>query len=132
MKRTLCIITLLLAFTFVKAQGNLQFSQVKLVSTTQTVPAGKVWKVESAHISQTTCLFTFAGTCVSNSTTTFVHAGIYIVNGTSCYLGMDTGGDQLRYSVSSDPFPLWLPATTTLAAGTNIGFLSVIEFNIIP
>ena len=29
------------------SQGNLQFNQVKLVSTIETVPAGKVWKVEN-------------------------------------------------------------------------------------
>ena len=32
------------------SQGNLQFNQVKIVSNTdaaQTVPAGKVWKIES-------------------------------------------------------------------------------------
>jgi len=29
------------------AQGSLQFNQVKLVSSEETVPAGKVWKVES-------------------------------------------------------------------------------------
>ena len=31
-----------------KAQGNLQFNQVKLVTALETVPVGKVWKVESA------------------------------------------------------------------------------------
>jgi hypothetical protein len=29
------------------AQGNLQFNQVKLVTALETVPAGKVWKIES-------------------------------------------------------------------------------------
>ncbi|NBN99205.1 MAG: hypothetical protein EBV19_08240, partial [Flavobacteriia bacterium] len=29
------------------AQGNLQFNQVKLVTNQETVPVGKVWKVES-------------------------------------------------------------------------------------
>ncbi len=34
------------------AQGNLQFNQVKLVgSTAETVPVGKVWKIESAPVS---------------------------------------------------------------------------------
>lgn len=32
------------------AQGTLQFNQVKLVTTQETVPAGKVWKVESAML----------------------------------------------------------------------------------
>jgi hypothetical protein len=29
-------------------------------------------------------------------------------------------------------FPFWLPAGTTLAAGSGIGLISVIEFSIIP
>jgi hypothetical protein len=34
-----------------KGQGNLQFNQVKMVgSTAETVPAGKVWKIESAPL----------------------------------------------------------------------------------
>lgn len=37
-------------FGLINAQGNLQFNQVKIISNTdapQTVPAGKVWKIES-------------------------------------------------------------------------------------
>ena len=34
------------------SQGNLQFNQVKLVSAEETVPAGKVWKVENVIVSQ--------------------------------------------------------------------------------
>lgn len=33
------------------AQGNLQFNQVKMISTSETVPVGKVWKIESAVLS---------------------------------------------------------------------------------
>jgi hypothetical protein len=44
----------ILSFLFVGVsfgQGNLQFNQVKLVGTTsETVPAGKVWKIESAPL----------------------------------------------------------------------------------
>lgn len=35
------------------AQGTLQFNQVKLVTAQETVPAGKVWKVESALLGLT-------------------------------------------------------------------------------
>jgi len=37
----------LLTYVCFAAQGNLQFNQVKLVSALETVPAGKVWKIES-------------------------------------------------------------------------------------
>ena len=42
------IITFLFALNNLYSQGNLQFNQVLRVSNTpQTVPVGKVWKVES-------------------------------------------------------------------------------------
>jgi hypothetical protein len=28
--------------------------------------------------------------------------------------------------------PIWFPAGTTLAASTNVGFISVMEFNVVP
>ena len=54
--KQLLLIVLMLGFTVIQAQGNLQFNQVKLVTTLETVPAGKVWKVESViyNIPQTT------------------------------------------------------------------------------
>jgi len=48
MKRVLFSLILFFVAFLVNAQGNLQFNQVKLVTTLETVPAGKVWKVESA------------------------------------------------------------------------------------
>jgi hypothetical protein len=51
--RSFSIVIMLLVLGFkLSAQNNLQFNQVKLVgSTAETVPAGKVWKIESAPIS---------------------------------------------------------------------------------
>ena len=44
------ILSIFLGFKL-SAQNNLQFNQVKLVgSTAETVPAGKVWKIESAPL----------------------------------------------------------------------------------
>jgi hypothetical protein len=37
----------MLSVGFYKAQGNLQFNQVKMVFAQETVPVGKVWKIES-------------------------------------------------------------------------------------
>ena len=50
--RSFSIVIVLLVLGFkLSAQNNLQFSQVKLVgSTAETVPAGKVWKIESAPL----------------------------------------------------------------------------------
>lgn len=47
MKNTLFLLSLGVGLQAM-AQGTLQFNQVKLVTAQETVPAGKVWKVESA------------------------------------------------------------------------------------
>ena len=93
----------------VQAQ-TLQFSQVLLVSTTQTVPANKVWKVESVMpINQTSIYHQI----VVNSNT--------IIVGTTNYSGS-----------WFNAFPMWLPAGTTLAAGSTVFRVSVIEFTVVP
>jgi hypothetical protein len=45
--KKLFLFTFLILSTLTSAQGNLQFNQVKLVTNTETVPVGKVWKIES-------------------------------------------------------------------------------------
>ena len=47
MKKCLLFLVVISFGQYLKAQGNLQFNQVKLVTTLETVPAGKAWKVES-------------------------------------------------------------------------------------
>ena len=48
------------------AQGNLQFNQVVTVSTTtMTVPAGKVWKVESYSESEVTFNSNYSSGCIN-------------------------------------------------------------------
>ena len=117
---TVCAILLITSASF--GQGNLQFNQVVLITlnidTPQafTVPAGKVWKIQSAGV----------GT-----------------SSTSIYL-RDSAGEGLAilYSTSSDveiKFPYWLPTgftgdfrrfgnTSTAPKAT----VSIIEFNVIP
>jgi hypothetical protein len=111
--RTLALFTLsvLLFLIAAKVQSQtLQFSQVLLVSSTQTVPANKVWKVESVMpINQTSIYHQI----VVNSTT--------IIVGTTNYSGS-----------WFHAFPMWLPAGTTLAAGATVFRISVVEFTIVP
>jgi hypothetical protein len=106
-----------------KAQGNLQFSQVLffdiVYGTTQSfnVPAGKVWKIESAGAS--------SGNCT-----------VWLQNGAAQYVG------NLYYVSSSNyqpSFPIWLPTSYSGFFAYNTGsctgsraFVSVIEFNIVP
>ena len=122
------------------SQGNLQFSQVKLVSTLETVPAGKVWKVESAVFmgGAPFCLGTGPNSnCAAGNLagSGFVGDMAFQVNGQTNYLYTNLGqpGSSASYaSPGYSPFPLWLPASTTLAAGTNMRYLSVLEFTIVP
>ena len=96
---------------------TLQFSQVLLISTVQTVPANKVWKVE-AVIPDGTSLF--------NSSSN--NPRISINNHTTAVSGWNNYGTTL----SSFNQPIWLPAGTTLAANSNTFRISVIEFTVVP
>ena len=108
----------------VQAQ-TLQFSQVLLVSTTQTVPANKVWKVEGFMPSQSLIApwqSTVNFSITINNSQIFV-AGAY---------QRESGNSGYAYSANLVFQPLWLPAGTTLAAGTNVFGVSVIEFTVVP
>ena len=100
-----------------RVQGQtLQFSQVLLVSTTQTVPPNMVWKVESFFPSQN---FDIG----NNNTSAWLS-----LNNTSCFIGQHRSDAGMSFI----PLPAWLPAGTTLAAGQNISSISVIEFTVVP
>lgn len=119
MKNILLLFLVLLSFGIAKAQGTLQFNQVKLVSSVQTVPAGKVWKVVNIYAPQVIRFQASSGsggcsgTCNGSSTTwnsfttplcpdqtTFNSSAQIKINGSSAF-----------YNSNS---PLWLPAGTTL------------------
>jgi hypothetical protein len=122
------------------AQGNLQFNQVKLVSTVETVPTGKVWKVESATYAGGSIFCVGGGptggtvycTLSSNALQNYSVIGImsYSINGQPNYISDIVYSNSISAQLS--PFPFWLPASSTLAVGTSMRYLSVIEFNIIP
>ena len=107
------------------AQGNLQFNQVLhleitcCTASTFTVPVGKVWKIEGAM-------------AYNNSYPTRITA----VNGNpmEAYL---TGYTYLNYGILPIPLPYWLPANTQVSFNTGSGvgqkgYVSIIEFNVIP
>lgn len=106
-------IATLFQFTNKINSQTLQFSRVLLVSTTQTVPANKVWKVESV---------------VPYSQNYVWHE--VVVNSLISMVGhvnqVGTG------DVWFNTFPMWLPAGTTLAAGQKVNYVSVIEFTVVP
>ena len=125
MKTITTFFFVLLFSTLGFSQGNLQFNQVKLVSTIETVPAGKVWKV-------TNYLPT------PNGNYQFAQIGLaeYLINingvamnlGRRAYYNSSYGlMDEVRHSGD-----IWLAAGTTLSVFQNIAHLSVFEFNIVP
>jgi len=130
-------LVLFLCFTFTwfaKAQGNLQFNQVKLVTNLETVPVGKVWKVESViyNIPNTSSGFQQTnGGCNYNQ---YESTAIEIA-GVPTKVGQGTqpaAYSNLAYTHSYTILPFWLPAGATLSGGTCLNKVSVIEFNIIP
>jgi hypothetical protein len=127
------------------AQGNLQFNAVKYytLSVTQpasgnyqessqtiTVPAGKVWKIESA----------LGGQFVPGTNQTTVNGSAMILLDGRVLFQTNTGTSVLTVTNPSTPF--WLPAgtyTLTIKSPTSVGttaqFLgsvSILEFNIVP
>jgi len=108
-----------LLFNEAHAQGNLQFNQVINMAftgantTPVTVPAGKVWKIESCMLNTP-----------SNNYAYMLYNGVYY---------------NMRQQLSSAHnvnFPFWLASGTSVTFGGNGGgaggMLSILEFNIIP
>lgn len=131
---------------------TLQFSQVKLVTTIETVPANKVWKIESALSGEHR---------LPTSGTSFPTLSRFIkINGTDvCVQEYHTAGLGLGFNgccgggfwmnstgqspnstqthlvaVQGQPskLPIWLPAGSTLETSTRTLSISIIEFNIVP
>ena len=119
----ICFISLQLS-----AQGNLQFNQVIKVSTsTMTVPAGKVWKIESYQQSNV------SGTSNSTNTCDVARVRPYIIDGQVYHniKNIASGNAGFVYT-AENRMPIWLAEGQTAATSCPSDFLSVIEFNIVP
>jgi len=123
MKNIVFICFLWISFS-VNSQGNLQFNQVLLVSTVQTVPVGKVWKIESVTYSGG---LPFLG--ASSASATADQIKINSINQVVRSLSSQYNGGM---TVWEQTFPIWLPSGTTLEVSTGVNNISVIEFNIVP
>jgi hypothetical protein len=123
--RNLYLLFFILLSNYVFAQ-NLQFNQVKLVTNLETVPTGKVWKIESV-----------LGDVLSSSCSTQpMHRisinGNPITVSVNSDIGFNTYCNGWSGIVSVTTLPIWLPAGSTLAINSNVFSISVIEFNIVP
>jgi len=117
------------------AQGNLQFNQVKLVTALETVPAGKVWKIESVIYNIAEGSTTYQTGNYGNCNTNDYNSAAIVVAGTPTKVGQGTsplGYSSGSYVHSYTILPIWLPAGTTLSGGICLNKISVLEFNIIP
>lgn len=128
MKNILVFVFAMVAFVAItKAQNSeLKFNQIKMVSTSETVPSGKVWKVEAA----------LAGNGLHNGSSTIEVVKTITVNGNDVviagrsYATQSSDGNQSYGNYTK--FPFWLPAGATLAAGSGVFEISVMEFNVVP
>ena len=119
MKKLLTILITLLLTAQLCAQ-NLEFNRVVLVSSTDTVPTGKVWKITNVFCSMP-----------SNAGLT----DIYIkINGTPVTIHSKyVFQTSQSYTIEAEFFsaingPFWLPENTILDVD-DAKFISVIEFN---
>jgi hypothetical protein len=114
----------------VKAQGNLQFNQVVTVSTTtMTVPAGKVWKIESYSESEVTFNSNYSSGCVNVN----YHRPLVINNNNYYFFGnMATASSGANYISTGNKLPIWLKSGDQIRTVCSSDFASVIEFNIVP
>jgi len=126
MKRLVFPLFLLIFVGFYHAQGNLQFNQVKMVFAQETVPVGKVWKIESV-------IYSASVGSVSSSLTQVdqfkIDGAAHVVRSARSGNG---GYNGASYFVWEQHYPIWLYGGQTLQAWVNVARINVIEFNIIP
>lgn len=143
MKKFQLLLCLMVVTAAAFAQGNLQFNRVFIVETdfavpntnfyhstdlSFTVPAGKVWKIESAH-----------GTYENdNSTNLSYNAFVQVMIDKKLIHYYNSGG----LSVAGSYLPMWLPEGTytlevVMSSGGSVGHhiyggFTGIEFNVTP
>jgi hypothetical protein len=139
--RLLFILISLNSFQAIAQTGSsLVFNQALLVSSTATVPTGHVWKVENV-LPNANVIATVPNPVGNTTTQVATTECIILVNGnsiraisskaTSNNSYSDLAARPLATSVAVQsifPSPVWLPEGTTLAAGSNVQYVSVLEF----
>ena len=127
------------AFVVRSNAQNLQFGKSKLIdSKTDTVPAGKVWKVESFMFSKAitdcptnTIPVNITDSIVLNGHKMPVRAQRFVGTIVSYYVNA-TAASSPEFIIWEQKTPMWLPAKTTLSAGRGVLYINVLEFNETP
>lgn len=130
MKHPLALTLFVFAFSILSAPlgaQTLSFSQAKLVTQTETVPAGKVWKVVSV----------LSNNNLSGNSSSYVVSNVAIaVNGQNTIIksrmAMRESDMAAADGMTVTDLPLWLPAGTSLGLNTNATGISVLEFTVNP
>lgn len=123
MKKIYILFFICFISTFVFAQSNLQYSQAKLISTNDTVPAGKVWKVEGVIYSSTVPFAWYTnGTAAEYLLINNLLVNVRVASVNNSY-------NLTNSIIWEQKFPLWFPAGTTLAPSTGVLYINVVEFN---
>jgi hypothetical protein len=133
---------LLMVMFAIKAQSqNLQFGKSRLVSSrTDTVPTGRVWKIESFVYSRPvvdcptgTNPVNISDSIVINGNRVMVRAQRFSGQNASYQWSHGFGVSwSPEYIIWEQKTPMWLPAATTIAAGSGVLYISVLEFKEAP
>jgi len=106
---------------------NLQFNQVIDVGNQiQTVPTGRVWKIESILYSSP-----IGGVSSSLTQNDQILIDGNLVTVRSARSG-NGGYNAASYFVWEQKLPIWLKEGTTVQTSTNVFKISILEFSIIP
>ena len=118
MKRIL-LISILFLFGLSSMSQNLTYSKVLLISSQDTVPQGKVWKI-------TNVLQSLEGSGVAKIQ---VNGNDVVVSYSKAWISPN-GTSQISHSYNYNDLQgaYWLPAGTILNTGINVEYISVIEF----
>ena len=128
--KTILFVVTFICLNFCFAQGNLQFNQIVTVGTTSlSVPAGKVWKVESYTESEVTFNSNYSAGCVNSN----YHRPLVINNNNYYFFGnMATASSGANYITTGNKLPIWLKPGDQIRTVCSSDFASVIEFNVVP
>jgi len=107
------------SIAFSQEESALKFNQVLLVDmpNSVSVPADKVWKIESALVS-----------CSQHCTASILVNENYVAF-YSWGVTAPSSGDGAASSNHPTNFPIWLPTGTQISNSENISSLSIIEFD---
>jgi hypothetical protein len=135
MKNFFLIIALSSLSILSKAQGNLQFNQAKLVNTIDTVPSGKVWKIESIIYSssivdaQSWGNLGYSGTIDNSISDKIIINGNLVTVRKSSSSASNNNSNSLLWE---QKLPIWLNQGNTISSSNGVLYVNVLEFNITP